>query len=87
MRLLDESAETDRAVGAVHADPDRVAIQLERQLRHRATPIGRQQEPTPHRHCGAEEIDLAVPSEMSIDESRLNVVRREFAYAWLRKRL
>jgi hypothetical protein len=36
---------------------------------------------------GAKEIQLPCPSDLALDEKKLNVVKREFAFAWLRKRL
>ncbi len=35
----------------------------------------------------AEQIKLPCPSEMALDDDRLDVLDREFAFAWLRKRL
>ena len=36
---------------------------------------------------GAEEIELSCPSEMELEEGKLDIIRRQFAYAWMRKRL
>ena len=36
---------------------------------------------------GAEQIQLPCPSELALDTSKLDVIDRQFAFAWLRKRL
>ena len=36
---------------------------------------------------GAKEIQLPSPSDLALDEEKLSVVKREFAFAWLRKQL
>ena len=36
---------------------------------------------------GAEELQFPCPSDIDLDEDRVHVVEREFAFAWMRKRL
>ena len=36
---------------------------------------------------GAEQIELPCPSEIALDTDKLDIIDRQFAFAWLRKRL